>query len=120
MTAGCTDCVKKNAEIEYLKAVISLDTLSDGLKSISTDDSKQQNIELVTLRQRLKLIKHHLLLVRADVQYMNREVHSVFEWISKIVSVFLSCCGRVGETAAGLVIDSAHRIGINVSSLAST
>ena len=119
MTEGCADCQKKNAEIEYLKAIIALDTLGDGDRCRNAEPNNQ-NTELVNLKQRLKLIKHHLLLVRADVQYMNREVHSVFEWISKVISVFLSCCGRVSETAAGLVIDSANKIGLNVSSLTKT
>lgn len=119
MTEGCPDCAKKNAEIEYLKAIIALDTLGEPSRPTNMEQVNQ-SIDLVTIKQRLKLIKHQLLLVRADVQYMNREVHSVFHWISKIISVFLSCCGHVAESAAGLVIDSANKIGLNVSSLAST
>ena len=115
----CLDCQNKNAEIEYLKAIIALDTLGDG--GIKGErDEKEQALNHVDIRQRLKLIKHHLLLVRADVQYMNREVHSVFQWISKIISVFLSYCGRVSESTAGVVIESANKIGLNVSRLVNT
>jgi len=119
MTATCQDCQEKDAEIEYLKAVIALDTLGNKSRpSCAEVDSQSQ--DLVDIKQRLQLIKHHLLLVRADVQYMNREVHSVFQWISNVIAVFLSCCGRVGEAAAGVVIDSANKIGLNVSSIVST
>ena len=119
MTETCLECQSKNAEIEYLKAIIALDTLGD-CSDLGRNDPNGRTVDHVDLRQRLKLIKHHLLLVRADVQYMNREVHSVFQWISKIIAVFLSYCGRVSETTAGVVIESANKIGLNVSRLVNT
>jgi hypothetical protein len=119
MTNACVDCSKKDAEIEYLKAIIALDAVRGEDGGMISKDVRR-NVEAVALRQRLELIKNQLLLIRADVQYMNREVHSVFQWISKVISVFLSCCGRVSEMTAGMVIDSATKLGDNVSRLVKT
>jgi hypothetical protein len=112
----CGECEKKDKEIEYLRAVIALDSLPNRpLESEGKDLSKA--VSVVEIQQQLRLVKQQLLLARADIQYMNREVQSVFSWISKIISVFLSCCGRLGETTASVIVDSATKVGTNVSRL---
>jgi hypothetical protein len=116
MTDGCCECHKKNDEIQYLKAIIALNGLSDGSKpDREVVDTSMSTIEL---RQQIKVLQQQLLVIRADVLYMNKEVHSVFAWILKLVNIFLKSCGRLGESTASAVVDSASKVSNSLARLA--
>ena len=106
----CEDCNKKDDEILYLKALIAVD-------SVSGEREWGKDTNIVEVKQQIKLLHEQLLLIRADVQYMNREVQLVISWIAKVISVFLSCCGRLGESTASLIVDSANSVSNGVSRL---
>lgn len=112
MAAPCQDCRKLQDEVTYLKAVIALNSI---ITSKSGSQCTPANLSAAQVIQRQELLKKQLLLIRADVQYLNREVQAVLEWIAKVISVFLSCCGRLGESTASIIIDSATKVGANVS-----
>lgn len=103
----CSSCKEKNDEIKYLKAIISLNALH---ANPTTETPERETIETVELKQQIKVMQNQLLIMRADVQYMNREVQSVFAWISKLITIFLRSCGRLGESTASSVIDSASKV----------
>jgi hypothetical protein len=114
MTTACCGCDIKDREIAYLRAVIALDSLPG---ASTANKGTCESIEHVQLNQQLRLIKQQLLLLRADTQYMNREVQSVFSWISRVITVFLGCCGRLGETTTNVIVETATKVGNNVSRL---
>ena len=109
----CDECKQKDLQVKYLKAIIALHGLKD--PHILDPGEGSRKLNLVEIQQRQIILKQQLLLVRADIQYLNREVQNVFEWIAKVISVFLSCCGRLTETTASLVVESATKVGNNVS-----
>ena len=111
MTESCEECKRKDERITYLNALIALNHIQEKTHPVPT----QQNVDLVKLQQRQEVLKRQLLIIRADVQYLNREVKNVFEWILKVISVFLSCCGRISETTASLVVASASDVGKEIS-----
>ena len=94
----------KNEEIAYLKALIALESIRIDPKC------DRKNITHVAIEQRCQLLQNQLLLIRADVQYLNREVQTVLQWTAKVITAFLSCCGRVGESTTALIVDSANKI----------
>lgn len=97
-------CAAKDQEIAYLKALLALDVLSPGAAAApGTPD-------LVVIRQKQALLKQQLALIRADVQYLNKQVQAVLQWITKVISVFLTTCGWLGETAAAKVVESASNL----------
>jgi hypothetical protein len=110
----CSNCSKKDAEIAYLKAVISLDSLGANppLRSV---EQLSRGSKSVAIEQQIALMRSQLAVIRADVLYMNRHIHSVLQWIAKVISVFLSCCGRLGEAAAASVVHSASSVLSNAS-----
>ena len=112
-SAECERCRTKDEEITYLKALVALSSV----KAHCADSSapSKERTEIVTIMQRQALLQNQLLLIRADVQYLNREVQDLLAWISRVISVFLSCCGRLSEATAAAVVDSATKVGANVS-----
>ena len=112
MATPCQDCRKLQDEVTYLKAVIALNSIKTNKAG---SQSAPTNLSAVEVIQRQELLKKQLLLIRADVQYLNREVQAVLEWIAKVISVFLSCCGRLGDSTAFVIIDSATKVCANVS-----
>ena len=105
----CEECetktvlIKEQAdEIVYLKALLALD-------SLQTKPSRPPpaSIKVVNALQQTRLLQNQLLLIRADVQYLNGQVQAVLAWTSKIISLFLACCGRVPQETAGQVVNTA-------------
>jgi hypothetical protein len=110
----CPQCEQKNEEILYLKALLSLETVSDD--STSSNLSKAPiSLDILAIKQRQALLKKQLLLIRADAQYINRQVQSVLEWLTKVIGIFLACCGRIGETTASNIVESASKMTKHVS-----
>lgn len=107
-------CRDKDEEIEYLKAIIALHALNPG----AAPTTNAASLETIDLQQQIRLMQHQLLVMRADVQYMNHEVQSIFDWISKLITVFLRSCGRLGESTASAVIDSASKVSSSLARLA--
>ena len=111
MTQNCEECQKKDERITYRTALLALNHLKDD----PSVDAPTENIELIRIRQRQEVLKRQLLIVRADVQYLNREVKNVFDWILKVISVFLSCCGRISESTASIIVSGASGVGDHVT-----
>ena len=107
----CCDCSKKDAQIEFLKALLAL----NGLENPQNDVTECSLIREVTLKQQIAIIRKEVALVRADVQYLNGHIQSVLQWIARVISVFLSCCGRVSQSAASTIVHSASSVLSNVS-----
>lgn len=109
----CCDCGKKDAQIEYFKALLALNGL-DG--TLEETDTRSGHIQVVAIKQQMAILRQQVSLVRADAQYFNRQVQSVLMWIARVITVFLECCGRVSESAASTVVHSASSVISNVSS----
>jgi hypothetical protein len=104
----CCECSNKDTEIEYLKALLALN-------GIQNSNVKPEHIKVVTIKQQQAIIRQQLSLIRADVQYMNRHIQSVLQWITKVISVFLQFCGRVNESTASTIVHSASSVISDVS-----
>lgn len=113
---SCCICAQKDEQIKYLRAIIALNAL-DG-KNNENGLSDQPKMETVELKQQIKLMQQQLYVMRADVQYLNHEVQSIFAWISKLITIFLRSCGRLGESTASAVIDSASKVSSSLVRLA--
>ena len=105
----CADCAKKDEEITYLKALIALESVGGAGKACAEADTRIRT-DVVQLKQRQALLRRQLLLIRADVQYFNRHVQSVFEWIAKVITVFLSSCGRLGQSTASAIVEMSANV----------
>lgn len=101
----CADCEKKDNEIAYLKALIALDSLS-ACSNLPLSGTQ----EILEVKQRQALLRRQLLLIRADVQFFNRHVQSVFEWIAKVISVFLSSCGRLSQSTVTAIAEMSPHV----------
>ncbi len=99
----CVSCAEKDREIKYLKALLALDGIEESASPAARTD-------LVDVKQRYVLLRQQLALIRADVQYMNKQVQSVLQWISNVLTVLLSCCGRIGELTAASVVESVTHV----------
>jgi hypothetical protein len=111
----CCECENKNKEIEYLKALLTLDSLEENREIDYTKQGKPSNIDIVSIRQQQALIRRQLLVIRGDVQYMNHHVQAVLQWIAKVISTFLSCCGRLSELNAASIVHGSSTMLTNVS-----
>lgn len=111
--ACCQDCRKKDEEILYLKALITLNSV----EPVQFAANHKEQTEVIHLQQRGRLLQHQLLLIRADVQYLNRELQSVLSWTANVIGAFLSCCGRVSEPTAAVIVDGTNKIATNVSTV---
>ena len=113
----CCECNKKSKEIEYLRALLALDTLDEHRNTEYNPDNMARKMDIVMIKQQQALIRQQLLVIRADVQYMNRHVQAVLQWIAKVISTFLSCCGRLGESTASALVHGASSVLSNVSKI---
>lgn len=111
----CAECTRKDDEIAYLKALLALDSMNAQNGDKTVYSSADRELDLVRVRQQQAIIRRQLSLIRADVLYMNRHVESVLAWINKVVSAFLASCGRLNESVAATVVQSASSLNANVS-----
>ena len=112
----CCECDKKDKEIAYLKALLTLDSLEENREETEYRRmQKPASMDIATIRKQQALIRQQLLVIRADVQYMNRHLQAVLQWIAKVVITFLSCCGRLSESTAATIVHSASSVLTNVS-----
>jgi len=110
----CPHCPQKDEEILYLRALLSLETVSYGSDVDKKTGHRSETADILQVKQKQALLRKQLALIRADVQYMNRHVQSVIDWIIKIIGIFLACCGRIGQTTASVVVETASRFDKNV------
>lgn len=112
---GCSECTRKDDEIAYLKALLALDSMNAHHGDRPQLSASNRGLDLVKVQQQQAILRRQLALIRADVLYMNRHVESVLGWINKVVSAFLTSCGRLSETIAATIVQSASSLNANVS-----